>query len=82
MDLDNTQDIELLRIICKKYMIKMKKAYVYQDPFDDFEYIFKKGFWYPFEQDSYGVTLYSGDECEIKETFSYSGAEEYFEEWT
>ena len=42
MDLDNVQDIEILRAICKKYMVKMKKDYVYNDPFEDFEYTFKK----------------------------------------
>ena len=26
MDLDNVQDIEILRAICKKYMVKMKKG--------------------------------------------------------
>lgn len=44
MDLDNIQDIELLRIICKKYIVQMKKDYVFQNPYDDFTYIFKEGF--------------------------------------
>ena len=81
MDLDNVQDIEILRAICKKYMVKMKKDYVYNDSFEDFEYTFKKGFWYPFDQNEYGVELHSGDECEVTASFSYEGAEEYFEKW-
>ena len=60
MDLDNVQDIEILRAICKKYMVKMKKDYVYNE---------------------YGVELHSGDECEVTESFSYEGTEEYFEKW-
>ena len=46
-----------------------------------FEYTFKTGFWYPFDQNEYGVELHSGDECEVTESFSYEGAEEYFEKW-
>lgn len=79
MDLDNIQDIELLRIICKKYMVQMKKDYVFQDPYDDFTYIFKEGFWYPFEKNEYAIMLCSGDECEIEIDLSYSEAEEYLD---
>ena len=54
---------------------------VKEEHIEDFEYTFKKGFWYPFDQNEYGVELHSGDECEVTESFSYEGAEEYFEKW-
>lgn len=44
MDLDKITDIELLRNICKQFMIKMKKDYIEDG------YTFKKDHWYFFEQ--------------------------------
>lgn len=73
MDLDNISDVETLRNIAKKHMVKMKKD-TYATNGTGF--LFKEGHWYEIDQDEYGVTVYSDDyssEC----SFIYSEAENY-----
>lgn len=57
MDLDNINDIEVLREAAKSTRVKVKEdvnAYCS-------DYIFKKDFWYIVEQDEYYVRIYSED---------------------
>lgn len=58
MDLDNINDIELLRNIAKSYMIQMKQD---TNANDGTDYIFKKGYWYFLDQDETGITVYTED---------------------
>ena len=57
MDLDNINNIEVLRELAKSTRAKVKEnisAY-------NGNYIFKKGFWYIVEQDEWYVYLFSED---------------------
>lgn len=74
MDLDNIADIEVLRNELKKYMAQMK-----QDKYsnDGENYLFKKGFWYGFIQDEFGVTIYSDDNMEHECFFDNDRVEKY-----
>lgn len=56
MDLDNINDIEVLRDILKRYMIKMKRD---TNANDGSEFTFKKGYWYFIDQDNTGLTVYT-----------------------
>ena len=56
MDLDNINDIEILRNIAKSFMVKMKQD---ANANDGTEYIFKRGYWYFIDQDGTGVTIFS-----------------------
>ncbi len=77
MDLDNINDLEKLRKICKMFMLQMKKDYIYKDPFgEEPDYIFKKGHWYFYTKTEYGVDLYMEDN-DGYETFTYAGIKEY-----
>lgn len=58
MDLDNIDDIDLLRQLAKANRVKMKKDSYATDGTD---FIFKEGLWYIVEQDQYGITVYSED---------------------
>lgn len=58
MDLDNINDIELLKDIAKSYMIQMKQD---TNANDGTYYIFKKGYWYFFDQYETGITVYTED---------------------
>lgn len=73
MDLDNINDIEVLRDLAKKNRVKMKKdAYAN----DGTNYLFKENHWYYIEQDQFLATIYSDDfksEC----CFSYDDANRY-----
>lgn len=73
MDLDNINDIEVLRDLAKKNRVKMKKdAYAN----DGTNYLFKENHWYYVEQDQFSVTIYSDDfksEC----CFSYDDVNRY-----
>lgn len=72
MDLDKITDIELLRNICKQFMIKMKKDYIEDG------YTFKKDHWYFFEQNEFGVEIFSTDEeMEHVVSLSYPEAKIY-----
>lgn len=57
MDLDNINDIEVLREIAKRVRVKVKEDI---DAYEN-EYTFKKGFWYIVDQDEYYVRIYSED---------------------
>ena len=73
MDLDNINDIEVLRDLAKKNMVKMKKD---AHANDGTSYLFKENHWYYVEQDQFSVTIYSDDfksEC----CFSYDDANRY-----
>ena len=75
MDLDNINDIEVLRSALKNFCVKMK-----QDAKSiNCGYTFKKGFWYFVEQDEYGVSVYS-DDYEYSAYFYYKEASKYLEE--
>ena len=69
MDLDNINDIEVLRKIAKKGRVKLKY---------DIDEIFRKGFWYLVEQDYFGVTIFS-DDHQYGKTFTYEEAEKCLE---
>lgn len=72
MDLDNINDIELLRNVAKESRIKMK-----EDTDSDYGvYTFKKGRWYYCEQDEYYVTIYS-DDYKYTRMFTYKEADKY-----
>lgn len=58
MDIDNIDDIELLRQLAKSNRVKMKKD---SHATDGTDFIFKEGLWYIAEQDQYGITVYSED---------------------
>ena len=72
MDLDNINDIEVLREAAKNVRVKVKEdidAYMGN-------YTFKKDFWYIVEQDEYYVRLYS-DDYYHKVDLTYKEANEY-----
>ena len=72
MDLDNINDIEVLREIAKESRTKMK-----EDADSDCDgYTFKKGYWYYCEQDKYYVTIYS-DDYKHTRMFTYKEADKY-----
>ena len=72
MDLDNINDIEVLRKVAKECRVQIKK-----DVKDDLDvYTFKKGYWYYVEQDQYYVTIYSED-YDYTRMFTYKEANEY-----
>lgn len=75
MDLDNINDIEVLREVAKESRVKMK-----EDVDSEYGgYTFKKGHWYFCEQDEYYVTIYSdySDNGVYSMTFTYKEAGEY-----
>lgn len=74
MDLDNINDIEVLREAAKECRAKIK-----ENVQDDSEvYTFKKGYWYVVEQDQYYVTIYSDDYL-YRRVFTYKEASKYLE---
>lgn len=74
MDLDNINDIEVLREVAKKCRVKVR-----EDVKDDLDvYTFKKGYWYVVEQDQYYVTIYS-DDYKYTRMFTYKEASEYLD---
>lgn len=73
MDLDNINDIELLRNIAKKCRVQLKRDI---DTCND--YIFRKGYWYLLEQDYFGVTIFSDDYAH-EVFFTYEEAEKCLE---
>lgn len=73
MDLDNITDIEMLRNIAKKHMVKAKQDFYAED---GTLYKFKKDHWYDLEQDEYGVTVFSTDGKSYC-IFTYDNAKEY-----
>lgn len=72
MDLDNINDVEVLREAAKYMRVQLR-----EDIIDDTgHYIFKKGFWYIIEQDDYYVTIYS-DDCAYTRMLTYIEANKY-----
>ena len=72
MDLDNINDIEVLREAAKECRVKIK-----EDVKDDTDtYTFEKGYWYIVEQDKYYVTIYSND-YKYTRMFAYKEASKY-----
>ena len=69
MDLDNINNIEVLRKIAKNGRAQLKY---------DIDEIFRKGFWYLVEQDYFGVTIFS-DDYQYEKTFTYEEAEKCLE---
>lgn len=57
MDLDNIDDIEVLREAAKNTRVKVKEDIMAYGS----SYTFKKDFWYIVEQDEYYVHIYSED---------------------
>lgn len=74
MDLDNINDIEMLREAAKRGRVQIKKTIAATGS----EYIFRKGFWYFIDQDENGVTIYS-EHYIHRVTIPYRLADEYFE---
>lgn len=72
MDLDNINDIEVLRNAAKFGRAQLKKDV----NADRGNYIFKKGYWYLVEQDEYYVSIYS-DDYKYTRMFTYKEANEY-----
>lgn len=70
MDLDNINDIEVLRKAAKSGRVQLKKDIISGD------YIFRKGFWYSIEQDEYGVYIFSNDYIH-EANFTYGEASEF-----
>lgn len=73
MDLDNINDIEVLRKAAKKGRVKLKKDVNSIDG----DYTFKKGFWYLLEQDEYGVSIFCDDYIYEAHFDTYEEANEY-----
>lgn len=70
MDLDKITDIEVLRNLCKKNMVCLKKTV--KTP----THIYKKGEWYFSIQDKDGVFLYFDDiSCGLQ--LNYNEADEF-----
>ena len=74
MDLDNINDIEVLREAAKYNRVRLKKDVIS----DDGDYTFQKGFWYFIEQDKNGVYIFT-DRCTHSTEFTYETAREYLE---
>ena len=72
MDLDNINDIEVLRKVAKYGRAQLKKDV---DSVNG-DYTFKEGFWYFVEQDEYGVTIFS-DNYYHEVTFTYEEASKF-----
>ena len=72
MDLDNINDIEILREAAKYCRVQIREDVVD----DDGAYFFKKGYWYVVEQDEHYVTIYS-DDYSYTRLFTYEEASEY-----
>ena len=70
MDLDNINDIEVLRKTAKSGRVQLKKDVIEGD------YTFKKNFWYRIEQDEHGVYIFSED-YSYEASFTYEEASEY-----
>lgn len=71
MDIDNINDIEVLRCAAKEGRAKVKNDIINDDGF-----IFKSGEYYMMSQDQYGVELYS-DDYEHYAYLSYEAAENH-----
>ena len=73
MDLDNINDIEVLREAAKSGRARLLKSI----SADGSEFIFREGLWYLIEQDEEGVTMYSEHYIHSR-TIPYRLADEYF----
>lgn len=73
MDLDNINDIEVLREAAKSGRARLLKSVGAEGS----EFVFRKGLWYLIEQDEDGVTMYS-EHYIHKVTIPYRLADEYF----
>lgn len=72
MDLDNINNIEVLRNALKNICVKLKQDVKSING----DYTFKKGFWYFVDQDEYGVSIYSND-YKYSAYFDYDEASKY-----
>ena len=72
MDLDNINDIEVLRKASKSGRVQLKKKVNAIRG----NYTFKKGFWYFVEQDEYGVSIFYEDYI-YEASFTYMESSEY-----
>ena len=72
MDLDNINDVEVLRKAAKRGRAQLRKDVNAIRG----KYTFKKGFWYLVEQDEYGVYIFSEDYI-YEARFTYIEAGEY-----
>lgn len=72
MDLDNINDIEVLRRAAKDMRAQLREDI--ED--DDGNYIFKKGYWYIVEHGRCYVTIYS-DDYTYTRLFNYEEAIKY-----
>ena len=71
MDLDNINDIELLRELAKFGRVQLAKSI----NADNGNYIFKEGFWYLMSQDENGVYLFS-EGHKYRASLTYKAARE------
>ena len=75
MDLDNINDIEVLRKAAKRGRVQLKKDISAING----DYIFKKGYWYLVEQDEYGVSIFCEDYIYQADFVTYEMADEYLD---
>ncbi len=75
MDLDNINDIEVLRKAAKRYRVQLDKDV----NADEGNYTFKKGYWYIVDQDENNVFILSEDFVHVK-AFTYMEAYQYLNE--
>ena len=73
MDIDNINNINVLKKLLKRNMVQIKED---ADANDGTDFVFKKGHWYYIEQDQHYVTVYS-DDYESSICFDYDEAEKY-----
>lgn len=75
MDLDNINDIEILKKEIKRNRAKMKTDVTDEDT----EYLFKKGYWYIVDQDRDYVKIFSDDYVSGALYLSYAEAPDLIE---
>lgn len=73
MDLDNINDIDVLRNLVKRNMVQIKKDLKATDGTD---YVFKQGLWYFVDQDEDTITIYTED-CSSAAFLMYDEADRF-----
>lgn len=75
MDLDNINDVEILREAAKKGRVQLKKDINAISKAGN-KYTFKKGYWYLMEQDEFYIHIFAEDFI-CDEYLTYREADEY-----
>lgn len=80
MNLDNINDIETLKNLLKKYMVKVKKDFkadfcvVGHSLLNGNDFVFKKDHYYDITQGEFSISVHAGNYIK---TFRYKEADEY-----